>query len=249
MRLLTAIRVIKDFIFSIRGNSHSEFMTPKETVDYVLNNQVNLIRFGDGEFNYINGKSVHYQEHDEKLKCILKEIIDNFIEEPSNDYLVAMPGDFLKCNGFKLLKKKSYFLSWSSGRRFFNKNYDRNIRYGDAFLFAIENKDIYKQIWMSSNVDHFILVHNDERYANQIEIESGKNCDFIKIPPKNAFSVYSQIYDRIISTCYQLGVDNTMVLISAGPCGKALAYELSKEHIWAIDTGHCFQNPLHLIKQ
>ena len=39
MRLLTAIRVIKDFIFSIRGNSHSEFMTPKETVDYVLNNQ------------------------------------------------------------------------------------------------------------------------------------------------------------------------------------------------------------------
>lgn len=36
-----------------------------------------------------------------------------------------------------------------------------------------------------------------------------------------------------------------MVLISAGPCGKVIVFRLKNVGVQVIDTGHCWDDPLH----
>ena len=46
-----------------------------QTLDYVIENQSSIIRFGDGEMDLMLGKSIPYQVYDENLASQLKEII------------------------------------------------------------------------------------------------------------------------------------------------------------------------------
>lgn len=249
MKIITAIKVFYNFILSYKGSKYALYLDAQETVDLALEKRLSLIRYGDGEFNYMMGKNVHYQKFDSALQAFLKKILEEYIKNcADNKYLVCMAEKFLSCKGNKIFAQKRYLLSWSFARRFFNKNYDHNVLYGDAFLFAIENQDIYKKLWAMATVDHIVLVHNDAIYMEQLKIISGKNCHFIKSPERNAFEKFNDIFESIINKVSKLGRENTMVVISAGPCAKALVYELAKKDIWAIDAGHCFCSPLHVME-
>ena len=46
-----------------------------QTLDYIIENQSSIIRFGDGEMDLMLGKSIPYQVYDENLASQLKEII------------------------------------------------------------------------------------------------------------------------------------------------------------------------------
>ncbi len=249
MKIVTAAKVLFYFIKSYRGSRKAIFLSPDETIETILQNRISLIRYGDGEMNYIEGENVHYQKKDNQLQIYLKKIVDEYIERGTNTgYLVAMPENFLACKGKSLLKNKSYFISWSYARNVFNNKYDVPVEYGDAFLFALENTKKFQRIWKEVSVDNIVLVHNDECYLEQLKNECEKDCFFIKIPQRDAFSDFNEILTQILSLVGTLKKENTMVLISAGPCAKALIYELSKVEVWAIDTGHCFCKPLHVMR-
>lgn len=177
------------------------------------------------------------------------KIINEYIAQTTTTkYLLCMAGKFLSCKGNKILTKKRYLVSWSFARSVFNKNYDKDVIYGDAFLFAAENQDIYEKLWCCSNVSHITFVHNDKKYIRQLEDVSDKNCSYIEIPERDAFEKFDNILKSIIDDVHANGQENTMVVISAGPCAKALVYELSKLGIWTIDAGHCFCKPLHIME-
>ncbi|ESU71410.1 hypothetical protein T260_13475 [Geobacillus thermopakistaniensis] len=96
----------------------------------------------------------------------LKDIIETYIDSnTSAPYLLALPSDFFKCSGLKLLKRRVYVASWSFSRWFFKKNYDKCVQYGDAFLFAKEYEEIYRYLW--EGVQLVIFVHNNRKYAEQ----------------------------------------------------------------------------------
>ena len=247
MKVITAFKVFRDLFYSYSGVKNANFYSFEETVQYLIDNKCSFIRYGDGEFNFFKQKGVHYQKYDKQLEDYLSKILNEYIYGSTN-YLVGMPADFFSCDGKVILTNKSYLVSWASARALFKKSFDKPIYYGDSFLFAKNNKNIYKCLFQNDKIENLLLVHNDQKYLEDLENISNKKCHFVKIPSSDSFDSFNEILKEIEENSKKIGINNVMVIICAGPCAKALVYELSKKNIWAIDTGHCFCEPLHNIK-
>ena len=59
-----------------------------ETLDYIIEHQSSLVRFGDGEINMLAGHSIPYQHYDEELVSTMREIIGL---ESTKDLVVCLP--------------------------------------------------------------------------------------------------------------------------------------------------------------
>lgn len=244
-KIKIGLRIIYYFLNSIHVAKKSKFYSSEETIEYILKYKKSLIRMGDGEFAIMSGRNIAYQQYSEQLKESLQEIIEDYIKNPNNcSYLLAMPGIFLTCNGLLLLKNKNYIKAWPSARYEFKKKYDFPVTYGDAFIFAKDNVKLYEKLWSHKNIEHIIFVHNKNDYAIKFQNMYGKEVTYIKVPDKNSFEMRDQILRNILSTVFSYKRDKTLILISAGPCSKYLVKQLSDAGIIAIDTGHCWDNPL-----
>ena len=62
-----------------------------ETLDYIIENKSSLVRFGDGEINMLAGHSIPYQDYDEELASIMRDIIG---QESREDLVVCLPDAF-----------------------------------------------------------------------------------------------------------------------------------------------------------
>jgi len=247
-KLKTLIRLTRDLLLSFIGTKNAHFLSAEETIQLCVEQKKSIIRFGDGEFNMLRGLDISYQRNHPELKRLLEATIKEYLNSLEKcPYILCMPGDFLKCSGFKLLKRQTYFRSWSPSRRYFNQHFDFPITYGDAFLFATEYQNIYPQIWTKSDISHIVFVNPSEAAFNEFNSTVSCRVSFVPIPSENAFSQMDNILDEIKKTIGSEAQATTMVLTSAGPCGKALVFALSMQGFRAIDTGHCFQNPLHKI--
>lgn len=245
IRIKIWIKVLFYFLASIKCNKNAVILDANETKEIILRKNKSVIRFGDGEFNILKGKGIHYQDYTEELRKSLENIINEYLSyQKEGNYLLCMPGEFLRCNGFKLAKKRVYISSWAYSRYIFKKEYDKNVIYGESFLFAEENHSVYSQIWL--NAENVIFVHNDNKYAKFFEEQYKIKTQFIEVPSRNAFIEKDKILAEIISQTNKL--KNSLVIISAGPTAKVLVYELAKRGIWAIDTGHCWDKPLQTRK-
>lgn len=237
------IKMMYQFIASFSGSKNAVFLY-HGNVEKILNNRKSFIRYGDGEFDIMEGKSIHYQVYSDELRDWLKKILLEYISNPQEvAYFVGMQGCFLDTNGLSILNSRTKMSCWSHVRYTFNKEYDKAVEYGDTMLFRRGNEKEYSKIWTLGNVDYIIFVHNNIRYAKEFEDKYGIETKFVNIPSQNAYQEKSKILDSILS--FDPENENTMVLISAGPCGKVLTYELSQKGIWAIDTGHCWDEPLN----
>lgn len=247
-RIIIWIKTIYYFLTSINCCKKSKILNIEDTKKLVLLKKKSIIRLGDGEFNLINGKDIHYQKYSDNLKSDLETIITKYLEDPEKvNYILCMPGEYFRPNGLKLAKRKVYVSSWSFSRYLFKKKYDREIIYGDSFLFGKGKEEIFKQIWTKSGVQNVIFVHNQEEFALEFEKRFSIKTESIKIPSKNAYQKKEHILKKIM----EAATDKTdlMVLISAGPCAKYLVQQLAGKNIWAIDTGHCWDDPLNLMEK
>lgn len=246
-RVFIWLKTLYYFLSSINCYKKSHILNIEDTINFVLNTKKSVIRLGDGEFNIIAGKDIMYQEYSDELKYELVDIIENYIHNSDNvNYILCMPGDFFKCNGIRLLKKRVYISSWSLSRYIFKKKYDRDVVYGDAFLFGKGNEIMYKKTWENSGIKNIIFVHNSELYGEKFENRYGIRTDSIIIPSKNSFDSRTQILGQIIESAK--GKLDLLILISAGPCAKYLVKQLALNGFWAIDTGHCWDEPLSLME-
>lgn len=218
-----------------------------ETINEVNYNNKSLIRYGDGELIIMNGGDIHYQCADKVLEAKLNNIIKEYLDNPKDSpYLLCMPIPFISCSGMKLSKRRVWVSSWAKFRYYFKKNLDlKKIYYGDAFLFSKKYETSYPKIWSKS--DSVIFLHNNKKFADDFTSKYGIKTTFIQVPSKDAFSKVDNLLDDILLTIGKDGHENKIVLISAGPCAKVLVYELSKRGIKAIDTGHCWDDPLLVI--
>jgi hypothetical protein len=221
--------------------------TPKETVDEI-NKGKSLIRFGDGEFGIYRGKDIHYQRCSAELTRCFEEIKRDFEEQgEACPYILGVPRRFMTIKGTELMKKRVYVSSWSQSRYDFKKNFNRNLPYGDSFLFEKGNKEIYSKIWTHSSCpENIIFVHNNEQYAEYFRDTYKKNTFFVKCPSRDSFeeiiSLENEIRDVIKSNNWDK--NQVMLTISAGPAGKVLVYKFSQEGYQCIDAGHCWDDPL-----
>lgn len=240
MRIKSKVIRIAKFIKSFTRNKNSVFLNEKQTVDFILKNHSSFIRIGDGEFNLMEGRSIDYQKFDKKLSKSLKR----YILMDEKNILIGMPGKYLKGTGINLLKSRVHFSSWTHVRYYYKNFLSMYKRtYGDAFLFGKGKNNIYDKIWLNSNIKKIIFVHNNEKYAKYFEKKYGIETVFVKVPSKNAYDEKNEIIKKI-TNIKDYNKPNVQILVSAGPAGKVIVYNLANLGCWAIDTGHCWDDPL-----
>ena len=237
-RINNIFLTLKFFAISFFG-SRAKIFSASDTLNYALNNKMSIIRFGDGEFNLMNGKSIHYQDYSNKINDELKLIYSNYLNKKSN-YILCVPRYYMKCNGIKLLKSKVLVSSWSFSRYYFQKNFNQYIKYGDAFCFSKKNLEVVDEFFRKLTDMECIFVHNNVSYSIQFEKKYNIKTHFVSIPKTNAYSSINSIIFEIKNKI----TDNSFVLVSAGPCGKVITRILSESKVFAIDCGHLWDDPL-----
>ena len=153
----------------------------------------------------------------------------------------------MQVSGFGLMKKRVYVSSWAESRLQFKRNFRRDIKYGDSFLFEKKNREIYSKRWSrEESPENVIFVHNSEECAVAFGETYKKQVSFVKCPPRDAFEKTFEIEKEILGIIEKnrWGADDFSLAISAGPAGKVLVYRLSKLGYYAIDAGHCWDDPL-----
>lgn len=244
-KFLTFLKLIYYLLRSKNCSNKVTFLSKKDTINESIKNKKTIIRFGDGEFNFLNGKGVHYQSYNVELAREIGKIVDDYINNNCN-FLLCMPADFLLASRKNILRH-NYFFSWPFTRYFFKKKFNiKNIIYGDSFIFAKNQAINYERIWMNSDINHIVFVNSNKENYNKFKININVKCDFVEIDSKNSYDKISLIMTEILNK--NIG-EKSVVLVSAGPCAKAICYRLSKLGIYSVDTGHCWDQPLYEIKK
>lgn len=227
---------------NIRGIK-ANILDASMTVDELINKKKSLIRLGDGEFAFLYNRGISYQKFEPRIKEGILELITSYND--NLNYLLCVPKYYFECPTYKLIKKFDTVMAWTKPRVLFKKYFNLNNTYGDAFVFGKENKNIYDKFFKSLSPYNVIFVHYDEKYAKIFEERYNKKVDYVKIPSKDSFSVVDNIFEKVEKI---VGSDKLkfIVLISAGPMAKILAKRLSDAEIWTVDTGHCWDAPLHI---
>ncbi|WP_370760516.1 GT-D fold domain-containing glycosyltransferase [Faecalibacillus intestinalis] len=243
-RIIIWIKVLFNYFSSFK-KLKCIILDSENTVGLQLETKKSLIRFGDGEFNLLNKKDVHYQKYSLELASELKKILLEYSIE--SNYIIAVPYYYFSNNN-TVLNNRLLISCWSIPKTIFKKNMQKNVPYGDAFLFSKNNKKIkiFEKIW--ENYTNIVFVHNNEIYTKAINLKKNQKLFYVKVPNKNAYEKIENIQNDIEMTFIlnDLLKSNSIILISAGPAAKVLVYSLSKKGFLCIDTGHCWDDPLEV---
>ena len=226
-------------------NSSSPFpnvciMDMQKTLDYIMNRQISIARFGDGEVDLMTGHSIPYQDYDEELAERLK----NIITMPDNKkLLVCLPDVFDRrerytdvCNSFWSRHLNRY-------RKFYNEIISSEKKYGSTFLsrpyIDLADKSISERHFQNIKdffEDKDVLIveglYSRTGVGNDL-FHKAKSVERIICPSRNAYNKYEVILDKI----RQYGM-NKLILLMLGPTAKVLAFDLAMEGYWAVDIGH-----------
>lgn len=213
--------------------------SPAETIEDLINTKSSICRFGDGEFTLMEGKSIPFQDTDDRLANRLKEVfesedenifiatnyfywgsIDDFHPSCKNFYKNFIPANKKRIESF-LKKGKQYYDAGFTQPYAAFANYDfethyQNVKriFGDKDITIICGETVFDKI--ETNI-----------------FNCAKSVEYIYAPSKNAFSEY----DDILEKANQINKNNIIIII-LGPTASILAYDLAKEGYQALDLGH-----------
>lgn len=245
-RILIWLRVLRAYILTFSGVK-CKILDAEQTVNEILSGK-SLIRFGDGEFGIYSGRDIHYQPYSNELRKEFDAIKQDFeIDGVNCRYILAVPKKYMQCSGLELGNKRVLVSSWSDSRLFFKKNFNRELIYGDSFLFEKRNKHIYSKLWTQSEDKRKILfIHNNPEYAESFGKAYNRDVIFYQCPSYDSFRFIDTMLSDIILKIagHQLNREDVQIVISAGPAGKVLVFHLSKAGYQCIDAGHCWDDPL-----
>ena len=245
MKLKYIPKYIKDVIDNAFCNlffKDLNIMDSSSTIDYIKNNKASIARYGDGELRLIRGIDIEFQTYDKVLAQKLKSV------KSTNNCILCLPDIYDDTRFNKDFIIEAEYEYWKKFKRrrcgLFKKYFRKNDIIGDAFIsrFYLRYNDKshigdyvkkLKSIWEDRNI---IIV---EGQTSQIGVgndilNNAKSIKRIICPNVNAFGCYDAIYSAVKKHYTQ----DDLVLLALGPTATVLAYELSKENIWALDMGH-----------
>ncbi len=216
-------------------------MDTKETINHILKNECSVSRFGDGEFNMIQGRGNGFQQYHPKLAKRLKEIL---MTNSSEKHIVCIPQTFICTEGYKPYPKKFWRFYAVRHFCFLLKYISPSFQYFDSLMsrFYIDRENrsesfIYierlKKIWKRRNI---IIVEGDKTHSgigNDLFAEA-LSIRRILAPSKNAFNSY----ENILAAIKQYANLDDLILLSLGMTATVLSFDLHKLGYQAIDLGH-----------
>lgn len=229
------------YYVNIKKNSlKPKILSIEDTISKIQQENLSVIRFGDGEISLIENYSLSFQEknkelihslekilhsnHDKLLLCILN-IWENHIEDLDP-----------KVYWFELHHILKHHTTWE-------RLISPTQQYGDAFItrpyLTIKDKSRSDSIFLSLRSlwkDKDVVLIEGEKARNGVGnnlFSLSKSLTRILCPAENAYSRYSEIKNA----CMKMD-KNCLMLVSLGPTAKPLAYELFLAGYQVIDIGH-----------
>ncbi len=213
----------------------------EELLDYIIQKNVSLCRFGDGEFEIMRGiERPWFQTVDEELSERLKEIIYS----KNENIVLAIANNFgnLDCYTEKAANAIRQYL-YGSTRREVMSFFEFNRFYFDAYvsrpymMYKDKNHakiifDLFKQVW---NGRELLIVEgkNSKMGIGNDLFANAKGIRRIICPERNVFTYYKILLDTIKKNVF----NNELVLVSLGPTATVLAYDLGILGVQTLDIG------------
>ena len=204
-------------------------------------NDFSVSRFGDGEFDLINGKSLKFQKYDENLSLRLKEILA--IKEENQNLKVCIPCAYKYLKDFNKKSQLFWIMYFKNNRKKLSFLLDKKYQYLDSQITriyinrkSIKQSEKYFQSWKKIWNEKDLLIVEGEKSRFGVGNDLFANARTvlrILCPAENAFERYEKIFQAIKDNA-----KDKMVLIVLGPTATVLAYDLAKCGIRALDIGN-----------
>lgn len=214
----------------------------EESLDIVLNhlkdeNYKGFIRFGDGEYYLMKGRSISFQPKSKFLSSLLYDALKNK-NKLNIDIGVDIPN---------LLDKKGISnelkLPWPY---FYTKNYNTTQSYIYTgftmpylhFVLRKEgnNIDSYLHKFQGMFANKKIALFIGQGILNKIDFlpfDNAQSLEIIKCPSENAFAEYENLYNKAKGFS-----QDTLLCFVIGPASKVLSYKLMSDGYTCFDLGH-----------
>jgi hypothetical protein len=234
--LFTKARLIFRYLTNLGFLKNVAVIDDNATIRKIINNNLSVSRFGDGELVYMHGYTHIWQ----KTEKTLMEDLQKILSESNNTLLVCIP-DFLIDN--RITRTGIKLHGWKSPKLALKASIQKNLCYGSAFVF----RPLNRKLSTPKTLPHINKLISYMNSRNVIYVGTKKTFrNFIKpkaviddIPEINAYSFIRVIFDLIIITAEKY--EKPLVLVSCGITATVLCSELSKEGIQAIDIGSFFE--------
>jgi glycosyltransferase family protein len=214
--------------------------SPLSTIETILNRKTSVCRFGDGEFELLEGKSIGFQ----KSSALLTKRLHEVLISDHDNILICLPQYFWysvkNCNPLI----KSYARGIVSGKR---PVYETLLN-KDKFYYATEFTQLYmtysaetdltsyfgslKLIWLNKDITIIQGKGITKNFKYDL-FDNALSVEHMYAPSKDAFFNY----DEILKNALNINKDR-LVLIILGPTATILAYDLAMMGYQAIDLGH-----------
>ena len=210
-----------------------------ESLNLIVQKKCSISRYGDGEFNLMNGQSLRFQPYSKELSLRLREIIKSNQE----NHEVLIPNIFNNVD-WCTERSRNYWVRYLNlNRRKIYKLLQRDKIYYDSLVtrLYIDHKDksqsefrfkTIKKLWDKREV---IIVEGEQSrlgIGNNL-FDNAKSIKRILCPVTNAFKRYDQILEEV-----KKHDQSKLVLIALGPTATVLAYDLASIGYHAVDIGH-----------
>lgn len=212
-----------------------------ETLQMLLDSQKSFIRFGDGEYDIMEGRDIPFQKYDKNLAKTLQEAITSqdenllvglgyiYFHFCSNVYVPEFRYTWLVEN-YHIIKKylvphKVYGATDVSQVYAGHKEYDFERHYA-----------LLKQLFVDKKI---LVICGDKVLANvQYSIfEECKDITYLYGATKHAYEGIDILREQILKFS-----KDYVLLFALGPAGKALGYEMFKLGYRVLDIGHSIKD-------
>ena len=223
----------------IEEENRLHILNYEETIITLLSCPKSFCRFGDGEIEIMQGKSIPFQKYDKRLADIMLTILSDF----ETDMYVGINYNYFHSS--KMLNdynRKFYLLDARKYRHFLLDNCTSKRTYiAAAFnqLYMVSNEldyDAYynkiRLLFKNRNLAIFVGKGILSKYKYDV-FDTCNSKVIIEGPSKDSFTEYDKLLQQAKS--YE---KDTILCFILGPTSKALVYELTKLGYTAWDIGH-----------
>lgn len=220
------------------------FLTPEETFNYIIDNNVSVVRFGDGEFGLMRGAGVYFNDWHQRFNKGLKQGLFTILSSPQKNLLICLPGQFLSKTKLELERegRGNEFKFWINGKIILKNLAAKDTTYGNSFAFylSINTSTNYNKLKsFLQKRDVIIITSNTARFK---DVRLGKTTNFIEAPKSDAWEHLKEVERSFFETitAQQLHKEDILVMVSMGPAAKVFAYDLAKQGYVVWDAGQFF---------
>ncbi|MDR0220515.1 MAG: GT-D fold domain-containing protein [Lachnospiraceae bacterium] len=217
--------------------------TIEETCEKLMEGNVSMSRYGDGEFEIVFGTSkALFQNDNELLAKRLRDILltnqKNHIVAISNNYGCMMghtPHNKAVIRYYMTPQKRQQHYEVLDMQKQYYNNYVTRVYavYGNEKLADVELVlTKLKSLWRGKDILLLEGWQTRSGVGNDLFAEAA-SVERILGPAKNSFDAY----DELLAAALERG-KGKLILLALGPAATVMAYDLAVQGYWALDIGH-----------